>query len=103
MKFELKGANVWGTDKIAITYHDRFTRQEPRTVFRMFRIDGRSFFDNLGTGDGSFRLDVSTMLGWEAIDGGTGFKTKGEAERFAERWIEAVKEQGTLSPRLERD
>jgi hypothetical protein len=59
------------------------------------RIDGRR---------GPYRVD---LLGPvipipEAIDGGTGYDTLAEAQRYARAWLAAAEAQGTLTPRVER-
>lgn len=58
-----------------------------------FRVDGR---------DGTFRVDKRSIGPWEAIDGGTGFKTATEAKRHARAYHAACSAQSTLAPRMER-
>lgn len=59
-----------------------------------FRIDART---------GRYRCDVRKPLfpAWEAIDGGKGFATLAQAKKFVKRWVKAVEEQETLTPRME--
>jgi len=45
------------------------------------RVDGR---------DGTYRVDVSDIQGWTAIDEGQGFATAREAQQFAQRWVKAA-------------
>lgn len=58
------------------------------------RLDGR---------EGRFyRVDRMSLSPWEAIDGGqeSAPRTKREAEKVARKWLEAAREQGTLTPRI---
>lgn len=63
-----------------------------RKVF--LRIDGR--------GGKGYRLDRMTLTPWEAIDEGIPFDTLQQAQDFAQTWLQAVQDQDTLFPKIER-
>ncbi len=72
-----------------VSFVDAFGRG--RTLDVALRIDGR---------EGDYRVDTCTMPPiWEAIDGGTGFRTLAQAKRFVSSWCHEANHQRTLSPR----
>lgn len=56
------------------------------------RIDARE--------SGNVRCDRCTIGPWEEIDGGVGYRTIEAAKAFVCRWVNAAREQGTLTPRM---
>lgn len=89
--FIAKTTNVW-VGQTTIFYVDKYARATHHPTLK-FRIDGRK---------GEFRVDVSGLAGWEAIDDGVGFPTFEAAENYVTRYLNAVAEQGTRTPRVER-
>jgi hypothetical protein len=89
--WEGKGDKLHG-GKATVSYQNADGRNISRET--NFRIDGR---------DGTFRVDRHESLGnhWEAIDGGKGFKTLGEAKAHVAKWHEAAEKQGTMTPKVE--
>lgn len=66
---------------------------QARRVTVALRVDGR---------EGSYRVDLNPAPAygtpWEAIDGGTGFRTLSAAKAFGRAWVKASKTQNTTSP-----
>ena len=88
-RFINRGSNVFTTGALAVLLQVAYHLPVESTV--VLRVDGRS---------GSWRVDVAKPMQswWEAIDGGDGFASAGEAKAFAARWLAAVRAQGTLTP-----
>ncbi len=84
--------DVWVSSTVKVW--SRFTE---RNIVAIFRVDGS---DRARSG---YRADRGGIMGWEAIDGGRGFATASEAKAYVERYVAAMHEQTTLTPRIERD
>ena len=94
-RFINRGSNVFTTGALAVLLQVAYHLPVESTV--VLRVDGRS---------GSWRVDVAKPMQswWEAIDGGDGFASVGEAKAFARRWLDATRAQGTMAPQgVERE
>lgn len=88
MRFEDKGSNIF----VSSTLKVRFQGSD-REHAVIYRIDGRNVARE------GFRVDRGGIMGWEAVDGGTGPKTLRAAKALASRHFDAIVQQGTLTPR----
>jgi len=89
MRFENKGSNIL----VSTTLKVRFPGSD-REHAVIYRIDGRNVARE------GYRVDRGGIMGWEAVDGGTGPTTLRAAKALASRHFDEVVKQATLTPRL---
>ena len=73
-----------------VTYDNGFGNQIKKAV--TLRIDPRD--------PTNVRVDRASTGTWEAIDGGNGAKSIPDAKKIAQKWVEAVAAQNTLTPKV---
>lgn len=92
-KFTKRSDLVHVSEPVGVKFIDIYGT--PRTMTVQFRLDGRP-----GVYSGTYRVDRSTLLGWEAIDGGKGAETIEAAKAIVVAYLQAVDAQRTLTPSM---
>jgi hypothetical protein len=93
LRWSRPGPKIWVSEEAPLTFEDAYGRV--RTTRERFRIDGRNLARE------GYRVDRGSLMGWEAIDGGQGFRSLSQAKRHVENFINEANAQQTLHPRGE--
>lgn len=95
--WEKKSEAVWVSKPLKVNLNPGATG---RTFTVIFRVDGRDKDrESYRGGPQGYRVDRGGIV-WEAIDGGQGPATPKEAKALAERYLNEIAKQGTLTPNV---